>query len=88
MVAGHGRARTSAVLRGHGRNNNVKSGFILARMVALEGQGGRAAHGRAMGEVDWVVVLRGRRALLAKLGKCDGDARLCYCGHESERETG
>ena len=39
-----------------------------------------------MGNVDWVVVLRGRRALLAKLGKCDGDARLCYCGRESEQD--
>ena len=38
----------------------MKCGFTSARMVALVGRGGRAAHDGAMGEVDWVVVLHGR----------------------------
>ena len=60
VVAGHERGRSSVALRGHGGDGDMKCGFTLARMVALAGQEGGTTHGGAMGEVDLVVVLRGR----------------------------
>ena len=39
VVAGHGRAQSSAAFSGHGDDGNVKCGFTSARMVALVGLG-------------------------------------------------
>ena len=71
------------MLHGHGGDSDMKCRITYARTVAMVGRGGRAAHGRAVGEMDWVVVVRGRRALPAKVSNGDGSARLCCCGRES-----
>ena len=46
------------------------------------------AHGGAMGEVYWVVVLRGQRVLLAELGAGDGVVlfRFGACDRARERQ--
>ena len=44
------------------------------------------AHGRAIGEVDWVVVLRGQRALSAKLIGGDGVVLFRFGACERARE--
>ena len=44
------------------------------------------AHGRAIGEVDWVVVLCGRRALPTELGGNDGVVLFRFGACERARE--
>ena len=86
VVAGHGQARSSAALCGHGGDNDTQCGFTLARMVALAGREGGVAHGGAMGEVDWVVVLRGRQALPTELDGNDGVVPFCFGAYERAKE--
>ena len=47
---------------------------------------GGVAHDRAMGKVDWVVVLCGRQALPAKRGGGDGMVLFCFGACERARE--
>ena len=49
-------------------------------------QGGRGDEGRAVSEMDWMVVRCGWRASMAELGNGDGGAWLCCYGRESERD--
>ena len=54
VVAGHGRAQSSAVFHGHGCDGDVKCHITWARMMAMAGRGGRVAHGESMHVMDWM----------------------------------
>jgi len=90
VIAGHGRTWSSAALHGHGGDGDVKCRYTLARIVTTMGQGGRGGGGEAMGEVDWVVVLRGWRASMVEVRRQRGGAPLrfseCERGRARARE--
>ena len=65
----------------------MKGRITWARTVAMAGWEGRGDDGRAMSDMDWMVVQCGWSASMAELSNDGGGgALLCCCGRESERD--
>ena len=74
------------VYYGHGNNSDMQCGLTWARTVTMVGRRGRRDGGEAVGDMDWLVVWRGRCASTAEAHN-DGDGSMAQLWHARVRET-